>query len=135
MVFIPPLSSETPVFAPPNEPTLDGNQQLDAEAQVESGPRSTDRVLPEPSDSQVARNLKSGSARKLNRRQVQLMIAIGNFFLVSSLNFTSAAIRNGFLIQSGQALYLGGPVCLLLAYIFIGTVMYSIMVRYAVLLI
>jgi amino acid permease len=135
MVFVPPLSSETPVFAPPNESTLDGNQQLDAEAQVESGPRSTDRVLPEPSDSQVARNLKSGSARKLNRRQVQ-MIAIGNFFLVSSLNFTTcAAIRNGLLIQSGQALYLGGPVCLLLAYIFIGTVMYSIMVRYAVLLI
>jgi amino acid permease len=134
MVFVPPLSSETPVFAPPNEPTLDGNQQLEAEAQVESGPRSTDGVLLEPSDSQVARNPKSGSARKLNRRQVQ-MIAIGNFFLVSSLNFTGAAIRNGLLIQSGQALYLGGPVCLLLAYIFIGTVMYSIMVRYAVLLI
>ena len=129
MVVVPPPSSETPVFTPPNEQLLDGERLPDREAQVETGPRSTQGVS-EPSIRQVATNAENESARQLNQRQVQMM-AIGNILVVSSLNFAGAAIGNGLLIQSGQALYLGGPVSLFLAYIFIGTVMYSIMVRYA----
>jgi amino acid permease len=126
MVLVPLPSSETPVFTPPSE-QLDRNQLPDPEAQLKNEPHGAEEVLPESPDHQ-ATNARNESARQLNRYQVE-MIAIGNFPVLSSLNVAGAAIGNGLLIQSGQALYLGGPVSLFLAYIFIGTVMYSVMVR------
>jgi yeast amino acid transporter len=49
-------------------------------------------------------------------------------FLEATLIVSGASIGSGIFYQSGIALYKGGPVSLMLAYLLMGSILYSVMV-------
>jgi hypothetical protein len=88
-----------------------------------------DEELPEFEPKTVPSNRDETSRRpkEFAARHIQMM-AIGTASQLQVLTLIGAAIGNGLLIQSAESLYLSGPVPLLLAYLFIGSLVYAVMV-------
>ena len=66
--------------------------------------------------------------RTFKARHIQMM-ALGSPLSFPTLIMTGVSIGSGLLYQSGIQLASSGPVSLLLAYIFMGTVVYSVLVH------
>jgi amino acid permease len=65
--------------------------------------------------------------REFKGRHIQMM-AIGTCLFFQSNNFVGGTIGTGVLLQSGRSLYYTGPVSILIAYLLMATVVYSVLV-------
>jgi amino acid permease len=69
--------------------------------------------------------------RKFKGRHIQMM-GLGIVHLYIDLTREGAGIGTGILYQSGRVLYYAGPIPALLGYVLMGTVIYSVLVRFHV---